>query len=544
MTVSPKMILRYPAHPWLIGAVPIVFLYSQNIGLVIDNEVPALVFWMLVVTTVGFVAAYGIARNSHKAALIVSSVSAIFSLSGHAHNLVAESEPLIVWTPLALIAMAIVVSELQLIRSVRFFEQLTVPLNLGSFSMVLVQLGALYSLFPDVTANPVSESILNVMSSQVEFSPSASDSIDLPDIYFIIPDAYPSDAWMLSAMDHDNSAFTEALKARGFVIASHAQSNYGSTLPSLASILNMRHFNVNPTDLDDVDYLRYAISTNEVARFLRQEGYTYIQLLSGHLFPSPLAEINRDFTPGGPVDVAIEQGELDAALWDTAIAAKTATNPRRFYQQSFLTLYIETTLLKVFANHWQLQLHGDHSRFYAATSPHRFLDTVEGIDSIVAMPEATFALVHLMKPHRPVTFDAYGNIIETIKTPNRNEHLAELQFINSKFIEMIDTILEGSRHQPVIIFQADHGSTNGKVRGGGYRLIHFDVYSAFYLPDRYSLKLPQPHTTVNTFPLILNTVFDAGFAYSDNRLFELTSKSSRIPLELEEVTDRFANWLN
>ncbi len=537
-------ILRYPAHPWLFGAVPIVFLYSQNFGLVIEDEVPALVIWMLVVTTIGYVAAYGIARNSHKAALIVSSVSVIFSLSGHAHNLVAESEPLIVWTPLALIATAIMVSELQLIRSARFFEQLTVPLNLGSFSMVLVQLAALFSQFPDLTANPVSESMHNSMSTPVEFSPRLSDSIILPDIYFIIPDAYPSDAWMLSAMDYDNSAFSEALKARGFVIASHAQSNYGSTLPSLASILNMRHFNVNPTDLDDVDYLRYAISTNEVARFLRLQGYTYIQLLSGHLFPSPLADINRDFTPGGPVDVSIEESELDAALWDTAIPAKTATNPRRFYQQSFLTLYIETTLLKVLANQGQLQLHGNQSGFYAATSPHRFLDTVEGIDSIVAMPEATFAIIHLMKPHRPVTFDAYGNIIETIKTPNRNEHLAELQFINTKFIEMIDTILAGSRHQPVIIFQADHGSTNGKVRGAGYRLIHFNVYSAFYLPDGHLLKLPQPYTTVNTFPLILNTLFDAGFELRDNRIFELTSKSSRIPLELKEVTESFANWLN
>ena len=536
--------LQLPVHPWLIGAFPILFLYSRNYGLVIDNEVPALVFWMLMVTTIGFVAAFGLARNSHKAALIVSCVSVLFSLSGHLHSLLAESEALVVWTLFVLIIMAIVVSELQSIRSEGIFEHFTGPLNLVSFSVFLVQLLALLTVIFDLRSNPVSESVLDAMSSQEESRPKANESTIRPDIYFIIPDAYPSDAWMQRAMDYDNSAFTAALKARGFVIASHAQSNYGSTLPSLASILNMRHFNINPTDLDDVDYLRYAISNNDVVRFLKQKGYTFIQLLSGHLFPSPLAEINRDFTPGGPVDVSIKQSELSTALWDSALPAGKAINPRRFYQQSFLTLYIETTLLKVFANQLQLQLQGDHSRLYASTSPHRFLDTVDEIDSIVSMPEATFALVHLMKPHRPVTFDTYGNIIETIKTPNRNEHLAELDFINSKFIDMIDTILEGSRIQPVIIFQADHGSTNGKVRGAEYRLIHFDVYSAFYLPDRYSLKLPQPYTTINTFPLILNTVFDAGFAFSDNRIFELTSKSSRIPLELEEVTDSFANWLN
>lgn len=169
------------------------------------------------------------------------------------HSLLAESEPLVVWTLFVLINMAIVVSELQMIRSERIFEQVTLPLNLVSLSVCLVQLVALFTLISDVRANHVPESVLDAMSSQEESRPKASESTIRPDIYFVIPDAYPSDAWMQRAMDYDNSAFTEALQARGFVIASQAQSNYGSTLPSLASILNMRHFNVNPTDLDDTE---------------------------------------------------------------------------------------------------------------------------------------------------------------------------------------------------------------------------------------------------------------------------------------------------
>ena len=79
-------------------------------------------------------------------------------------------------------------------------------------------------------------------------------------------------------------------------MARHAQSNYGVTLHSLATILNMTYFNSNPSPFSDLDYLRMSIADSVVARHFKQLGYTYINLLSGYLFPSPIADINRDFT--------------------------------------------------------------------------------------------------------------------------------------------------------------------------------------------------------------------------------------------------------
>ena len=532
-------VLRFPFYPWVVGAYPVLYLYSVNFGLVIDREVAICLFWVLAAITIGYLAAYVVKRNYHMPALIATVVSISFSISGHLHSLISERVPILVWTLTVSIVVAIAVAKMLRIRKHNSAAQLALPLNLISLTMILIQFATLFTLFSDINNNPVPDSMLNGMSPQQESSPKVNDSSTRPDVYFIVPDAYPSDAWLQSAMDYDNSAFTEALKARGFVIASQAQSNYASTLPSLASILNMRHFNANPANNNDEDHLRFKISNNYVARYLKQQGYAYVQFLSGHLFPSPLADINRDFAPGGPVDITIEHKDITAAIQDAAQNSLRNLEVRRFTQHSFLSLYIDTTLLKVFDKVWPYHMQGGHSWSYYLYSPHRFLDTIDEISSIVAMPEATFTLVHLLKPHRPVTFDAKGNIIEMNKKPNRNEHIAEFEFIKTKFIEMIDTILEGSQHEPVIIFQADHGSTNGKVKGSDYRLIHFDVYSAFYLPDRYSLEIPQPFTTINTFPLILNAVFDAGLEFSDNRLYEQLPTSQRV-----DVTKSFANWLN
>ena len=337
----------------------------------------------------------------------------------------------------------------------------------------------------------------------------------------------------------NNAPFTEALRSRGFEVNSHAQSNYGTTLPSLASTLNLRYFDANPTDLHDVDYLRQSIATSEVARYFLQLGYTYIQYSSGYLFPSPIADINREFTPIGPVDINLDDDDLSVTLIDAAQNSPRHTSVRRLYQKSFISLYAETTLLKLVEGELLSLLEAYLSGPYDMSSPKRFLATIDELESAASMPEATFTMVHFLKPHRPVVFGENG-IIDKISNPTDQEYLAELNFVNAKYLEMIDTILAASRHQPVIIFQADHGSTKGEVRTRNWRPVHFDVYSAYFLPDRYQLEVPRPHSNINTFPLILNALFDAGFELQENRQFELL-KSNNNPFEQRDVTEEFAH---
>ena len=103
---------------------------------------------------------------------------------------------------------------------------------------------------------------------------------------------------------------------------------------------------------------------------------------------------------------------------------------------------------------------------------------------------------------------------------------------------MIDTILENSQNPPIIIFQADHGSTHGKPLTAERRLVHFDSYAAYYLPDGYALDFPEPYTFINTFPLVMNEVFGTDYPLQEDRLFELL-KGYAAPFEQEDVTEEF-----
>jgi hypothetical protein len=106
---------------------------------------------------------------------------------------------------------------------------------------------------------------------------------------------------------------------------------------------------------------------------------------------------------------------------------------------------------------------------------------------------------------------------------------------------MIDTILEGSQNQPVIVFQADHGTTYGDVGTNDNRLTHFDAYSAYYLPDSFSIRFPEPFTFINTFPLIFNEVFETDFPLRRDQLFDIP-RGYDAPFEQVNVTEEFARW--
>lgn len=69
------------------------------------------------------------------------------------------------------------------------------------------------------------------------------------------------------------------------------------------------------------------------------------------------------------------------------------------------------------------------------------------------------------------------------------------------------------------------------------RIARFDIYAGYYLPDSFSVEIPRNLTTVNAFPLILNTVFGTDFEIRENRLLELVDYKR--PFVQFDVTEDF-----
>ncbi len=366
-----------------------------------------------------------------------------------------------------------------------------------------------------------------------------------PDIYYIIPDGYPSDDWLKETADWDNSAFTAALEERGFTVVDHAQSNYPITIVSLASTLNMQYYGSNQSPYSDKLFLRLETATSKVARYFLDSGYTIVQLLTHTFFPSPLADIILDFTRGGTVavDIETESAYINTRERDLAVGARRDGSNINWliqsYKHSFYDGYFDTTLFRLASSRLLPLLFGDPEADAPLNDrdPEKFLSTIEEAIKISEMPEATFTIIHLLKPHLPVVFNDACDIIPRIYMPSTEEFGAQMKCINAKFLYLIDSILTASENPPIIIFQADHSSIMGDAPKSR-RMTYFDIYAAYYLPPPHSVDFPRPFTTVNAFPLILNEVFDADFEILSDRLFEMTQRYDA-PFAQADVTKEF-----
>ncbi len=530
-------LLQLPIYPWLVGVYPILHLYSENIELVIDSEVMPSILLLLFGTSMVFYLFNRMVGNEHLAGFITSACSIAFSLSGHIYVLVFMPKSLGIWTAMILLGLAIIIFALQRMRSHAFFAQATPSFNLIALALLLIQLLSLAQVWVK------SAKYVHIYAENIPNTSQASkvkDSPTRPDIYYIIPDGYPSDSWLQSTENYDNSAFSKALRDRGFTVIGHARSNYANTRMSLPSVLNMRYYPSNPSPYSDLDFLRLEAANSEVARLLADMGYTYIQLLSGSFVPSPLADIVREFTPQGTVDINVDNSAISKGL--LAGTLPFDADPayiERSYKHSFFEAYAETTILRLVHSRLRHLLQAARSIPYHTSAPERFLDTIDEVVKISGMPEATFTIAHFLKPHQPVVFDESGEPIPWNYEASPDEFFAELRFINSKFLHLIDSILGNSEHPPVIIFQADHGSILGDGPGEG-RLTLFDIYAAYHLPAQHQIEFPKPFTAVNSFRLVMNAVFDSGYELQTDRLIEHPQKYDA-PFEQVDVTKEFLN---
>ena len=540
MQNTTRAILRKPFYPWLLGIYPILHLYTENLGLVIDSEVAPSVLLVQVGTGIVFIICKRLIQDLHLAAMFTSLCVIVYSLSGHVYELVFMPRSLGVWTLALLLGLAVTGIWLRKTGPRKVLAQATPSFNLIMLALVAFQAIRLAIGFVDMSKYVDVYADYSALVANRPLTPKVKDSREKPDIYFIIPDGYPSDAWLKATANYDNAEFTQALEDRGFVVVDHAQSNYPITLLSLASTLNMRYYSSNPSPYSDEMYLKSESATSAVSNHLGDLGYTYIQLLTSTLLPSPTADVIKYFTLQGVLDIEVDDfaahiGELlDGKTNDGATVSMT-----RVIKHSFFAAYIDTTLFRLARSRLLPAIHREQPISYSDKSPEKFLEQIEEAIRISQMPEATFAIIHLWKPHQPVVFNEKGEHISWIPWPTNEEFGAQMNYINSRLLYLIDSILANSENPPVILFQADHSSILGNAPLD-HRFTYFDVYAAYYLPSPREVDFPNPFTTVNAFTLILNEVFKAEFALQDNRLFELTQRY-KAPFAQVDVTDEFLN---
>ena len=495
-------------HPFLFAIFPMLFIYSQNINEISLSEIIYATIIILVVVLLLQSLLPLIFLNKTKIALIISLSIFIFFFYGHIYEILKgfsllefqiKSDKVI----LLILFLIFVEGVYLIIKTRKNIENLTYSLNIMSVSLIVISLAniALHELKRTDTFEINKNDSIEISKEIVK------NASIMPDIYYIILDAYTSSRALKEIYDYDNSDFENFLSKKGFYIASESRSNYAETRLSLASSLNMEHLNILG-ELVDVPMLYKMINKNKVMQILKLHGYNIINVSSTNI---------------GKIE-EIENADLN---FQTGC----------FLSVKFQAVLIETTILRAFKKYF------DFAYYYRKEILSTFLLISE---AQMKIKEPRFIFAHILSPHPPYVFDPDGEptypTYQTLRLDawgdlsfQKKLYLGQVIFVNKLLKNIIDKILSETKREPIIIIQGDHGpqlATNERLNA------RMKIFNAYYLPKKDQNFFYDSITPVNTFRLIFNHYFNTNYELLEDKsyftLYEL-------PYHFVDVTDSVSN---
>jgi len=479
-------------YPFVFAIFPILFLYAFNIDQTPfkDAIIPLLI--SLAAVAVLFLLLWLALKSAAKAGLISSVFVVLFFSYGpflHVlHKTFLKAVPDNAFT--AVFALVFILLAALIIRHKGDFKKLTKMLNV--VAVVLIALSII-----NITVYGISASSRNRQTHRgVPVKKIVGlDRSKLPDVYYIILDAYVGQQTLKDFFKYDNSEFTGFLKEKGFYVASESRSNYPETFLSLASSLNMEYVNFLTKECGKNSKSRYIpykmIENNAVSHFFKLNGYKVVVLASNWVG-------TRRFK--------------DA---DLLMARNTV------FEQEFTDVLIKSTLLRTVVN-----IGGVASR---EGVQYMFSELPE-IQGMIEGPRFVFA--HVICPHPPYLFDRNGNPVKdsgeaTTWGDRKDDYLNQLIYVNKRIKQFVSEILAKSKRPPVIILQADHGTAFVlgtawdkwiKPSAEGVRE-RTGILNAYYLPALGEGTPYETITPVNSFRLVFDRYFKTSYGQLDNRVY-------------------------
>jgi len=159
-----------------------------------------------------------------------------------------------------------------------------------------------------------------------------------------------------------------------------------------------------------------------------------------------------------------------------------------------------------------------------ASHRERVLYALEKISVIPEeIPGPKFVYAHIIFPHPPFVVDADGSPLQNSPIDELSAYANQIDYLDRRLLEIVDTLIEKSNPDPVIVIQGDHGATIEYQDLGIDPSNRLGILNAYYLPAHQN-KLNTPHeslyptiTPINTFRVIFDRYFNGEYGLLDDR---------------------------
>ena len=485
----------FPVHLILISIIPLLIIVSSPDAFLFYNISIIPFATLLGVAIILQIIISFFTKNKLKSALVVSWFYIVFFSYGHTHHLLNQ----ILGSPVQEAAVksrfhvpvwlgVIVFGSIWILKTKKTLEGLTRFVNVWSITMVSLSLlnVAFYFLTRDKLV------LQNAPGSEVNQT-DVVGSTKPPDIYVLVFDAYANEHTLRETYDYDNSSFLKSLKKRGFYVASKSRSNYANTIHSLSSMFNMDYIDqsyfqtshqLGKRNMLKDSQLWKAAEYNKVNSFLKSHGYKTINITTSRRIGQKNRSVN--------LEIKCDQ-----------------------FSEVF-SLLIRISLYYPFEKNFQLMSNSQRQQS---------LCLFDRISDIANSPGPKFIFGHIMLPHHDYIFGPNG---ENVRHKfSKKAYLDQLTFTSKKIMILVDKILERSDSQPIIIIQSDHGPSFPYISPNPKKP-HNDIQfkrnrmrnlSAFLVPRKDNEMLYQNISNVNTFRVIFNLYFNAGYKLLEDKSY-------------------------
>jgi hypothetical protein len=510
-----KKLESWLLHPFLFGIFPVLAMLAYNISQIGPMFAIRPLLISLTLTLISFIFYRFLLKDDQRAAIATSFFLLLFFTYGHVFNFtqnmtiggMAISKVRYLGT---LWLVLFVGGNWLIIWKIRNPRAWTFPLN--GVGLILVVISILQISLFEVHALGTRYQAQSVKTRSIAAQLHPPLGKPLPDIYYIVPEDYTRSDGLKLAYQGDNSSFLAALQQQGFYVVSCSLSNYVFSVESIAAALNMQYlaqldsrFSPPNTQLGDLDpYLQ----DNAVGQTLKDLGYNFISFQSG--FP-PTEFRNADL-------YLSDQSDID----NLNLLGGMTPFEAQLFQTTLGDIFIQIHIIP------QDLVNSLYSSAYLLDRD-RILYELNKVAQLPSIPGPKFVFVHLLGPHNPFVFGPHGEVLTRTVPFTYNDDLAarsstynagydgEITYLDSRFLQIVTTILERSTTPPIIIIQSDTGSTRAPD------WVNTNL-SAVYFPGGGESALYPTLTQVNTFRVVFNTYFGGHLNLLPDRTCDSSSK--------------------
>jgi hypothetical protein len=499
------IIKKLPLYPLLFAAYPVLALLAFNISQLKVTAalrslevaiIGGLIFWLLLNLVI---------RNWHRSAILVSLFIILFFSYGHVYHILETHAVfgvflgrhrllIIFWILLATLGTWLI------LRKVSDPSKLTASLNF--MGIVLIAMPLIQMMFYWVRVSQATSNRVQTSTSAVNVTMVGGKN--MPDIYFIVLDAYSRDDVLKEKFGFDNTDFITDLEVLGFYVPRCSQSNYALTQLSITSTLNLDYLErigerLPGGKIDQVG-LPELIKHNEVRSILESLGYKTVAFDNG--FPWldwDDADVRYSWESEG---LSKGSASLDINGFEVMLVQDSAAlilmDSFTLFDRLFLPL-----------KNSPIDNHRENILY--------MFDKLQSIPLAVKSPK--FVYVHFVAPHGPIVFGPNGesitveeNSVEAFRVGYRDE----VTYLNKRILGIVREIINKSKIPPVIIIQGDHGND---IAVNEERM---KILNAYYLPGVDYTKISSTITPVNTFRMIFNDYFGGNYPLLEDKSFYST----------------------